>query len=305
MSNNGYTVIEVDNGAKWDVKLVDGSEQDDSKTTTINRITEYKASKKAEGVPWRDVVRKFLVAGSAASDALASAANFEEWVKAYKTIDESTNPDCTNYFGELVRAISIRSTPFKIGGAIRIYNEKLLEAATNAVKKSVGAAAMDERMKAVLELVLEVVARDQVSSAVYPARDYQSTIKFGEATRGDLLSYYNNLAKSNEKELSLSCTNGEFDTRWHKKSSKAKAQTTTEKYEKLFEAKTNNKTINKTEKVFEKRKFSGKCDNCNVSGHSASQCSKPRDQSMINKNKLARSSGASDTGAAKDRNKKS
>jgi len=274
-----------------EVIRADGSEDRESKTKILDRIQTFIEAEKNKGTPWRDLVAPFLVEDSPASQALLGTSDYATWKEVFLEINEVLNTDCTNHFGTLVQQLSVRSSPFELNGCI--YNET--RALEKLVHKKLGGlvtaqgnydGGLSEDTKKIVTTTLEVVARDQFTSIVYPAKDYTGSTKFKEATRTQVVTFYNNLAVSNNSSLSLSCTNGSFDKRWSRKKEALEDERGKSSEDRAKKSQKNNNKDLKDDKEEtslkrkrleqpEKKKTDG-CFYCEKKGHIARDCKKKK-----------------------------
>lgn len=278
-----------------EVIRADGSEDKESKVRTLERIQTFMAAEKNKGTPWKDLVAPFLVEGSPASQALLGSPDFSTWREMFLEINEILNTDCSNHFGMLVSQMSVPSSPFELNGFI--YNE--MKAIEKLVYKKLGGkltaqgnydGEISEEAKRVVAVTLEVVARDQFTSIVYPAKDYTGSTKFRDATRTQLATFYNNLAVTNNANLSLSCSNGSFDKRWEKKKvstgdDKVKSERDRSEKKQKSEDESLKRKRDESEKSTTTTNGGSKptCQYCKKVGHSTNECFKKKREAQYKK----------------------
>jgi len=271
-----------------EVIRADGSEDKESKMRTLERIQTFMTAEKNNGTPWKDLVAPFLVDDSPASQALLGSPDYATWKEMFLEINEMLNTECSNCFGTLVQQLSIPSSPFELNG--HIFNE--IKSLEKTVFKKLGGTFTDQgnydggisaETKKIVAVTLEVVARDQLTSIVYPGKDYSGAKKFGEATRTQLATFYNNYAVSTNSNLSFSCKDGVFEKKWSKKKGKAADEangksTPRENTKKDFNKNNNQKVEDpnlkrkREDDTKDKPKIS--CNYCNKTGHLAKDCRK-------------------------------
>jgi len=197
------------------VRRMDGSEDRDSKIKHIERIKVYKDAPANNGVPWKDLVRQFCILNSSAYQAIEGSNTFNEWEKAFFALSASANAECTNYFGQIVRDVSIPNSPLNQASNCLTYSKNLKK----LVQKKLGGKQNEDgswekltkEKLAFVDEILDLVARDAFTSIVYPAKDYAGEKKFAEASRMELATHYQK--QYEEDLLSMSCANGIYGKR--------------------------------------------------------------------------------------------
>ncbi len=282
-----------------------GDETDAIKTDVLANMIAY--MRKHEDQNWRTNAKHFLVQGSPAAMLLEASETFEMFKTDFKVLSSVSKTGCTSVFGNLVKAISLPSSPLALSALIwtKQNESKVL------LEQALGSEYVRNNNE-VIDNVLRVIAKDEMCSLIYPATSYNDAKPLDRATRGEIALFYQN--HSNNARLQMSAINGQFQHRWiNDKTDRGERLEIKSKNEVSISSNSsshnNNKNVNNNKKrTFDKSFNSSKsnnnnnnnsnnknaksniiCDFCKTPGHKTKNCFKRKKSERNNNDKKSNS----------------
>ncbi len=259
-----------------------GDETEAVKTDILVNMETYNEKHKDQN--WRTNAKHFLVPGSPAAMLLEASETYETFKYDFKILSSFSKTGCTSVFGNLVKAISVPSSPLALSALIwtkQNESKALLE-------QSLGADYVKKHSE-VIDLILKAIAKDEMCSLIYPASTYTDAKPLDRATRQEIAIYYQN--HSSNSKLQMSAINGHFQTRWinekperiKTKSEEISHSSSTSFHnnngknvnikKRTFEKSFNSSNSSKSKNSFKKNKNDTiTCDFCKKPGHIAKDC---------------------------------